>query len=432
MKNGKRLKQLSQIVGEFNIRIDRAVNDKNAYLTHLIQEHQGWSDDFITWANEKYAVDKIDYLKDSDVQLNLFPVNYDNVPFPPPPKGEEKFTFIDLFAGIGGFRIAMQDLGGRCVFSSEWDINSQKTYFSNFGEIPYGDITKIEVKRQIPYKFDILCGGFPCQPFSIAGVSKKNSLGKAHGFLDETQGTLFYDIVEILGEHRPKAFILENVKNLRSHDKGKTYKVIKEALKELNYTTFDEIMDAKYYVPQHRERIFIVGFDNEYFGDDIKFDFPEIPDASPKIKDILEKQPDAKYTLTDHLWTYLKNYADKHNALGNGFGFGLVNLDSYSRTLSARYHKDGSEILIPQGPGKNPRRLTPNECKALMGYPNNYKIDDAGVSQTQLYRQFGNSVAVPVVEAVAMKLINALDSFESSKPKRKSHKKNKNYATPRA
>ncbi len=421
MKNGKRVKQLTQIVDDANINIGRVIDDRNAYLTHLIQQHHGWSENFKIWADQQYAIDKINYLQDEDVQLNLFPVEYDNVPFPPPAPGQEKFTFIDLFAGIGGFRIAMQDLGGRCVFSSEWDLNSQKTYFSNFGEIPYGDITKQEVKRQIPDKFDVLCAGFPCQPFSLAGVSKKNSLGRSHGFLDETQGTLFYDIVDILAKHRPKAFILENVKNLRSHDKGKTYKVIKEALKELNYTTFDQIIDAKYYVPQHRERIFIVGFDNEQFSPDIKFQFPKQPEANPKIKDILEKKPDPKYTLTDHLWTYLKNYAKKHSELGNGFGFGLVNLDSYTRTLSARYHKDGSEILLPQGPGKNPRRLTPNECKSLMGYPKKYKIDDIGVSHTQLYRQFGNSVAVPVVEAVAGELIKSMHAYS----KRSSAKKHR-------
>ena len=199
------------------------------------------------------------------------------------------FKFIDLFAGIGGFRIAMQSLGGECVFSSEWDKDAQITYLKNFGELPFGDITKPEVKKWIPEKFDVLCAGFPCQPFSLAGVSKKNSLGRAHGFLDETQGTLFYDIVEILDKHRPKAFILENVKNLRSHDKKKTYKVIMDALKALNYVTFDQIIDAKNYVPQHRERIFIVGFDRDCFGDSVPFAFPTPPEEQLTLKDILEK-----------------------------------------------------------------------------------------------------------------------------------------------
>ena len=403
----KRVKKLSEILAEFNIRFSNKVNDKNAYITHRIQEENKWCDDFIIWADRKYSSKGVNIIE--DIQLDLFPVQYDGVPFPPPEVGKEKFTFIDLFAGIGGFRIAMQGLGGKCVFSSEWDINSQKTYFANFGEIPFGDITDPTVKREIPKKFDVLCGGFPCQPFSLAGVSKKNSLGKAHGFLDETQGTLFYDIVEILKEHRPKAFVLENVKNLRSHDKGNTYKIIKAALKELNYETFDEIIDAKYYVPQHRERIFIVGFDKKQFGKDIKFEFPVRTEAKFKVRDILEEKPDAKYTLTDHLWTYLQNYAEKHRLAGNGFGFGLTDLDKVSRTLSARYHKDGSEILIPQGKGKNPRRLSPNECRALMGYPEKFRID-SGVSQTQLYRQFGNSVAVPVVEAVAKQLIKSMNN----------------------
>lgn len=407
MKNGQHVKRLSAILTEFNIKFSNKINDKNAYITHLIQEENKWCDDFILWANRKYSTGKISIAEEP--QLNLFPVQYDGVPFPPPETGKEKFTFIDLFAGIGGFRIAMQDLGGKCVFSSEWDINSQKTYFANFGEIPFGDITDPDVKREIPQKFDILCGGFPCQPFSLAGVSKKNSLGRAHGFLDETQGTLFYDIVEILKDHRPKAFVLENVKNLRSHDRGKTYLIIKEALKELDYITFDEIIDAKYYVPQHRERIFIVGFDKKVFGKDVKFEFPVRTEAKFKVRDILEEKPDAKYTLTDHLWTYLQNYAEKHRLAGNGFGFGLTDLDKVSRTLSARYHKDGSEILIPQGKGKNPRRLTPNECRALMGYPEKFRID-SGVSQTQLYRQFGNSVVVPVVEAVASQLIKTINS----------------------
>lgn len=406
-------RKLSHVIEANKIQIGRKVDDRNAYLTHLIQEHNGWADVFLEWADEEFIKQSTNLYKDDGGQLYLFPIQYDGVPFPPPKN--PKFTFIDLFAGIGGFRIAMQGLGGKCVFSSEWDINSQRTYFANFGEIPYGDITSPKVKAQIPESFDVLCAGFPCQPFSLAGVSKKNSLGKKHGFLDETQGTLFYDIVEILEKHRPKAFVLENVKNLRSHDKKKTYNVIKEALKELNYTTFDEIIDAKYYVPQHRERIFIVGFNNDCYPKDIQFKFPENPDTVTQVKSILEDKPDKKYTLTNHLWQYLQNYAAKHREQGNGFGFGLADLNKHTRTLSARYHKDGSEILIPQGRGQNPRRLTPNECRALMGYPKEFKVYETGVSQTQLYRQFGNSVVVPVVRSVAKKVINKLLSIDESK-----------------
>lgn len=403
--------KLAEIVAANNLNIGKITNDKNAYVTHQIQNNNGWAEEYLDWADKKYTKPKNGHVAEEGIQKYLFPVNYE-VPFPPIEPGKEDFTFIDLFAGIGGFRLALQSLNGRCVFSSEWDINSQRTYFANYGEIPYGDITKPEVKREIPQKFDVLCGGFPCQPFSLAGVSKKNSLGKKHGFLDEAQGTLFYDIAEILNTHRPKAFILENVKNLKSHDKKKTFQVIQEVLRGLDYEIFDSIIDAKYYVPQHRERIFIVGFDKKYFKKKIHFEFPEPPKEPKQIKTILEKDPDPKYTLTNHLWNYLQRYAEKHRAAGNGFGFGLVNPESYSRTLSARYHKDGSEILIPQGPGENPRRLTSEECKALMGYPKKFKIKDIGVSQTQIYRQFGNSVAVPVVKVVAKAVIKKIEELE--------------------
>ncbi len=418
-RNGKTTIKLSEIVAENNLQVGKVADDKKAFITHHIQNYGGWSDDFLEWADKRFAKSKKNGVAEEHLQKSLFPINYE-VPFPPIEPGKEEFTFIDLFAGIGGFRLAMQEQGGRCVFSSEWDVNSQRTYFANYGEVPFGDITKHEVKAQIPIKFDVLCGGFPCQPFSLAGVSKKNSLGKKHGFLDETQGTLFYDIAEILNDHRPKAFILENVKNLKSHDKKKTFKVIEETLRGLDYEVFDRIIDAKYYVPQHRERIFIVGFDKKYFNKKIHFEFPESPKEPKKVRDILEKDPDPKYTLSDHLWNYLQRYAEKHRAAGNGFGFGLVNPESYTRTLSARYHKDGSEILIPQGKGENPRRLTTEECKALMGYPKKFRIENIGVSQTQLYRQFGNSVAVPVVKAIAKQVTKAIQEYELSI--RKGHK----------
>lgn len=336
------------------------------------------------------------FLEDA-IQQYLFDVKAD-VPFPGPEAGEEKFTFIDLFAGIGGFRMALQNLGGRCVFSSEWDKYSQQTYRANFGDIPFGDITSDETKKYIPKKFDLLCGGFPCQPFSIAGVSKKNSLGRKHGFDDKKQGNLFFHLAEIIADHRPKAFFLENVKNLVSHDKGKTFQIIKETLEALDYSFDRRILDGKYFVPQHRERTIMVGFDKKVFGDDIKFDFDQVvlPEANHKIKDILEKKPDPKYTLSQHLWGYLQEYARKHKEKGNGFGFGLVDLNGISRTMSARYHKDGAEILIPQV-NKIPRRLTPSEAAALLGYPKNFKIP---VSDTQAYRQFGNSVVMPLIQAV--------------------------------
>lgn len=318
-----------------------------------------------------------------------------------------RFTFIDLFAGIGGMRIAFESNGGRCVFSSEWDRYCQKTYFDNFGVLPHGDITKIDEKKDIP-DHDILVAGFPCQPFSIAGVSKKNSLGRATGFLDNTQGTLFFDVVRIINEKRPKAFLLENVKNLRSHDKGNTWRVVMETLDELDYEVFSDVLDGQMFSPQHRERVIIVGFDRKRYGNSIKFDFQlKAPANVPKVKDILEKSADKRYTLSDHLWKYLQDYAAKHQAKGNGFGYGLANLDGVTRTLSARYYKDGSEILIPQK-GKNPRRLTPRECARLQGYDDSFVIS---VSDTQAYKQFGNSVVVPLIRAVAAKIVDTLESI---------------------
>ncbi|HMN04428.1 MAG TPA: DNA (cytosine-5-)-methyltransferase [Flavobacteriales bacterium] len=318
------------------------------------------------------------------------------------------YRFIDLFCGIGGFHRAFAKQGAHCVFASDWDKYSQITYRQNFPDTQLiGDITAVAMK-DIP-QHDILCAGFPCQPFSLAGVSKKNSLGRKHGFEDERQGNLFFNIAAILDHHRPAAFVLENVKNLKSHDKGRTFKVIHETLtKELGYHVYYRIIDAQSVVPQHRERIFIVGFREPRY-----FHWPEFPKEGPKLGAILEDKVDPKYILTDHLWTYLQNYAAKHRAAGNGFGFGLVDGDGVARTLSARYHKDGSEILIDQGKGKNPRRLTPRECARLMGYPDDHKIV---VSDTQAYRQFGNSVVVPVVERIAAEVVNALHEVPLAKP----------------
>ena len=321
---------------------------------------------------------------------------------------KSQFTFIDLFAGIGGMRLAYENVGGRCVYSNEWNKYSQQTYYANFGEQPEGDITKVDAKT-IP-DHDILVAGFPCQPFSIAGVSKKISLGRKTGFEDKTQGTLFFDVCRILKEKRPKAFMLENVKNLKSHDKGRTFKTILESLDELKYKVFFAVLDGQNFVPQHRERIIIVGFDMERYGDDIEFDFDITPvNPRPVVRGILEKKVDDKYTLSDNLWTYLQNYAAKHRAAGNGFGYGIAPLDGVSRTISARYHKDGSEILIAQK-GKNPRRLTPRECARLQGFPESFVIP---VSDTQAYRQFGNSVVVPLIENVAKLIVEKIDLLES-------------------
>ncbi|TAK52410.1 MAG: DNA (cytosine-5-)-methyltransferase [Betaproteobacteria bacterium] len=328
------------------------------------------------------------------------------------------FDFVDLFAGIGGLRIPFEETGGRCVFTSEWDTYAQRTYVANFptGHEVSGDITRIN-EGEIP-DHQVLLAGFPCQPFSIAGVSKKNALGRAHGFKDETQGTLFFDVKRILKRKQPRAFVLENVKNLQSHDKGRTFEVIRRSLEQdLGYSVHYKVLDAAHFVPQHRERILIVGFRSS-----VAFDW-NILNLPPKNKHRLEeilhrtdgtepmiksdgdrffehnkRRVNPKYTLTDHLWRYLQDYAEKHRARGNGFGFGLVRPGDVTRTLSARYFKDGSEILVYQGSKKNPRRLTPRECARLMGFPDTFKIP---VSDTRAYKQFGNAVVVPLIREVA-------------------------------
>ncbi|XZG71942.1 DNA (cytosine-5-)-methyltransferase [Chitinibacteraceae bacterium HSL-7] len=330
----------------------------------------------------------------------------------------DDFRFIDLFAGIGGLREAFESIGGRCIFTSEWDSYAQTTYKANFPDQHQlaGDVTQVSA-ADVP-AHDILLAGFPCQPFSIAGVSKKNALGRAHGFADETQGTLFFDVARIIAARRPKAFLLENVKNLMSHDKGRTFDVIRRTLTdELGYHIHTKVIDAQHFVPQHRERIVIVGFRERTAFDWANVVLP--PKGRRTMKDILHKTDGSeryliqdgnkyfdhdakqvleKYTLTDKLWAYLQNYAEKHRAKGNGFGFGLVGPDSVARTLSARYYKDGSEILVDQGPNKNPRRLTPRECARLMGFDDSFVIP---VSDTRAYKQFGNSVVMPVFRAVA-------------------------------
>ncbi|WP_086635569.1 DNA (cytosine-5-)-methyltransferase [Acetobacter sp. DsW_059] len=327
---------------------------------------------------------------------------------------DDSFTFIDLFAGIGGLRRGFDAIGGKCVFTSEWNKFARQTYQANYPEAGqiYGDITQIDT-ADIP-AHDVLVAGFPCQPFSIAGVSKKNSLGRSHGFACDAQGTLFFDVARIIRDKRPAAFLLENVKNLESHDRGNTFAVIMKTLREeLGYHVSYRVIDAKHFLPQHRERIAIVGFREEV---PFSWDSLKLPEkGSVRLQSILHDESgrekaelpytsganakvDKKYILTDRLWLYLQNYAAKHKAAGNGFGFGLVGPDDTARTLSARYYKDGSEILIKRGPGKNPRRLTPRECARLMGYPDTFNIP---VSDTQAYRQFGNSVAVPVFSAIA-------------------------------
>lgn len=353
----------------------------------------------------------------------------------------EALRLIDLFAGIGGIRQGFLDaassLGSpapECVFTSEWDRFATQTYAANFEGDIFGDITDPDVHEHIPYgAFDVLLAGFPCQPFSLAGVSKKNSLGMPHGFADPTQGTLFHEIVEILRPRKidgkkwqPRAFLLENVKHLRRHDRGRTFKVISDQLDLLGYDWNAAVINASRFVPQGRERIYIVGYRRDLGLGQFDFDALGATEGDPlPVAPILHENNDEfdlddpywdrapddldKYTLSDHLWQYLRDYADKHRANGNGFGFGLIDPAQPTRTLSARYHKDGSEILVPLDDGIPPRqvrRLTPRECARLQGYDDTFRIV---CSDTQAYRQFGNSVAVPVIARVAEQMIRDLE-----------------------
>ena len=307
------------------------------------------------------------------------------------------FRFVDLFAGIGGVRLGLEAAGGQCVASVEIDRFARLTYEANFEPVEYQDIREVV---SLP-AHDLLAAGFPCQPFSLAGVSKKLSLGRQHGFRDATQGTLFFEVARLVEKSRPRVILLENVKHLVSHDRGRTFSVIRQAVEELGYTFSYKVIDAQPWVPQHRERVFIVGLRRDSFGDKT-FVFPDVPDSSHSLGEVLQPAYDSKYVLSEHLWKYLRDYAEKHRARGNGFGFSLFGPADVARTLSARYHKDGSEILIRTQDGAPPRRLTPRECAGLMGFPVDFEIV---VSDTQAYRQFGNSVVVPVVSHVAVAVV---------------------------
>ncbi len=347
------------------------------------------------------------------------------------PAAGARFRFVDLFAGIGGIRMGFEAHGGECVFTSEWNPFSKKTYLENYtqdhdGHHAFvGDITTCDAGA-VP-DHDVLLAGFPCQPFSIAGVSKKNALGRPHGFECTTQGTLFFDVARIIAARRPAAFLLENVKNLLSHDRGRTFDVILQVLRdELGYDVHYRVVDGRHFTPQHRERIIIAGFREPA---PFSWDALALPEEGPRLASILHRtdgsepvlpwdgerffdhaarrvQP--RYTLTPGLWQYLQQYAEKHRAAGNGFGYGLAFPESVTRTLSARYHKDGSEILVHQGEGLRPRRLTPRECARLMGFPDTFRIP---VSDTQAYRQFGNSVVMPVMREVARTMMPHLDAL---------------------
>lgn len=309
------------------------------------------------------------------------------------------FKTIDLFAGIGGIRRGFDTYGGESVFSSEWDKYSQITYQANYDEIPYGDITKIR-PEEIP-DFDILLAGFPCQPFSQAGLKK--------GFAD-TRGTLFFDVARIVNYHRPRVVFLENVKRFKTHAGGNTFSVIKQTLEDMGYEVYSKVLNAKHFgVPQNRERIYIVAFHGK-----TNFEFPEGAREKTRLGDILEDKVNEKYTISDKLWAGHQRRKREHIEKGNGFGYCLFNKESeYTSTMSARYYKDGSEILIEQK-NKNPRKLTPREAARLQGYSEDFVIP---VSDVQAYKQFGNSVAVPVIRAIAERVVKELKKLEPVKQK---------------
>jgi len=406
-------------------------NEFNAIATHYIQsggQNKIFGDDlFWNRLNDTICnfLKIVEYgkseLKLSLLYHNLKAIEYDNIPYPP--VKDPKFTFMDLFAGIGGFRIALQQLGGMCVFSCEWDKFSKETYFKNFGEYPFGDVNQFTNPEEISDEqldalipdHHILAAGFPCQPFSIAGVSKKNSLGRSHGFDDPTQGTLFFDIKRILRVKRPPAFFLENVKNLLSHDKKRTFKVIRKSLEDdLGYTINYDIVDGKNWVPQHRERLYIVGYDpNQIDISKEKIVIPKTPENGYRpvgLNDIIKQNVLEKYTLGPGTWETLERHRRNHQKAGNGFGYGLIDFPikkgTVTRTISARYHKDGAEILI--GPADPyPRRLTPTEAMQLQGFdPNKFMFP---VSDTQAYRQIGNSVVVPAILETASRIVSVLN-----------------------
>lgn len=321
-----------------------------------------------------------------------------NITFPSPENNS--FTFIDLFSGIGGFRLALQNLNGKCIFSSEWDKDAQRTYFSNFGEIPFGDITLKKIKSHIPPKFDILCAGFPCQPFSLAGVSSRNSLGLEHGFNHPTQGNLFFDIIEIAKKHEPKIIFLENVKNLKSHDNGKTFQIIEQSLRDIGYSFFSTVVNSQTLVPQKRERTYMVCFKDKR----VNFEFPIFTGDPLPLRNILELRVPDKYTISDRLWEGHLRRSRINAERGTGFTVTTANLDKPSKTIVARYGKDGKECLIPQD-DRNPRMLTPRECARLMGFPETYVLPS---SDSMAYKQFGNSVAVPVIQRIGEAILDKI------------------------
>lgn len=383
----------------FNITQNKKRIDDDAFITHYLQNSE--NNRINTIAKTIFLERKIE---SEEIVDNL---EWD-VPFPPPI--EANFRFIDLFAGIGGFRLALQNLGGKCVFSSEIDKAVKFTYERNYGEYPFGDIkdftgahvSDADLNDLIP-NHNVLAAGFPCQPFSLAGVSARLSLGQNHGFLDNTKGTLFFDIARIVSIKRPEVVFLENVKNFSRHDNGNTYRTVYNTMNELGYELFSKIVNSETLVPQSRQRFYMVGIRRDILNNR-EFVFPDIDGESLKLKDFLEKDVSDIYTISDKLWNGHINRTKRNIERGTGFTAHLADLNKPSKTLVARYGKDGKECLIPQE-GKNPRKLTPRECARLQGYPENFILP---VSRAASYHQFGNSVSVPVIQAIAENFIHFL------------------------
>jgi DNA (cytosine-5)-methyltransferase 1 len=402
--NKKGTKIIKKVDKEQDVNIVEPVGFDSSVITHYaVTKESVYKKEALAETKEllvkEYGTESVTtVVAESAIDQWLF--KFKDVPFPGPEKGKADFTFIDLFAGIGGFRLALQQFNGKCIFSSEWDKQAQYTYRLNFGETPFGDITKETVRKYIPKKFDILCGGFPCQPFSRAGVSARNFLGQEHGFDDQTQGNLFFEIIDIVAKHKPNILFLENVKNLKSHDKGNTFKTIERMIREQGYSFFSTVINSQTLVPQKRERTFIVAFKDQ----SIKFEFPKFEGEPKKLIDYLESDVPNFYTISDNLWKGHINRSKRNKERGTGFTVSLADLQKPSNTLVARYYKDGKECLVPQS-GKNPRMLTPRECARLQGYPENFICHP---SKTPAYKQFGNSVAVPVIKKIAEEILKYL------------------------
>lgn len=403
------MRTYTEVRKQLKIEISKGDQSGLAYLSHYLQNQKNG----VSQCFKPQAIKYITQLENQSLVAEPYfqtylPIKWD-VPFPPPTN--PKFRFIDLFAGIGGFRIALQKQGGKCVFSSEIDLAAQRTYESNFGEVPFGDIKEFtnskisdkQLDKLIP-DHEILAAGFPCQPFSLAGVSARNFLGKVHGFDDDNQGNLFFHILRIVKVKKPQVLFLENVKNLKSHENGKTFATIKKMIEELGYTFKHEIINSQTVVPQRRERTYMVC----YKSSAVDFEFPKFTGDPLPLKSILEKNVGSEFTISDRLWAGHQNRSARNKSRGTGFTVKVADPEKPSNTIVARYYKDGKECLVPQK-DNNPRKLTPRECARLQGYPESFILAQ---SNSAAYKQFGNSVSVPVIERISKAIVKKLQEHE--------------------